>query len=111
MNNEHCLGRQFVKLEDNNPKMRISILSSTLVVLASCIRSTATQRTQYARTNGLKFEIEGRSQYYTGTNAYWLPFLMDNADIDLALDHIAGAGLKILRIWGFNDVTTVPNKG
>jgi mannan endo-1,4-beta-mannosidase len=90
--------------------MRLSALNSGLVLLALALISAATQ-SAYPRTNGLKFEIDGKSQYLTGTNAYWLPFLMDNADIDLALDHIAGAGMKILRTWGFNDVNRVPNKG
>lgn len=61
--------------------------------------------------DGLNFVIDGKSGYFAGTNAYWLPFLTNNADVDLALDHMAEAGLKILRVWGFNDVNTVPENG
>ncbi|KAL2821839.1 glycoside hydrolase superfamily [Aspergillus cavernicola] len=62
-------------------------------------------------TDGLSFVIDGETRYFAGSNAYWLPFLTNNADVDLALDHIAESGLTILRTWGFNDVNTVPANG
>ncbi|TLD16001.1 uncharacterized protein PgNI_02240, partial [Pyricularia grisea] len=62
----------------------------------------------FATTNGTHFMIDGETQYLVGSNAYWLPFLTNNADVDLALDQIAASGIKILRTWGFNDVTTIP---
>ena len=43
---------------------------------------------------------------FAGTNAYWLPFLTNNADIDLAFKTIAAAGLKVVRTWGFYDSTS-----
>ncbi|KAL3446899.1 glycoside hydrolase superfamily [Aspergillus insuetus] len=61
--------------------------------------------------DGLNFVIDGKSGYFAGTNAYWLPFLTNNADVDLAMSHLAESGLKILRVWGFNDVNTVPENG
>ncbi|KAF2428699.1 mannan endo-1,4-beta-mannosidase D [Tothia fuscella] len=60
---------------------------------------------------GLKFEIENTTTYVRGTNAYWLPFQNNLEDIDLALDHIAASGLKVVRTWGFNDVTELPPPG
>ncbi|KAI6591715.1 hypothetical protein MCOR12_007936 [Pyricularia oryzae] len=62
----------------------------------------------FATTNGTRFTIDGETQYLVGTNAYWLPFLTNNADVDLALDQMAASGIKILRTWGFNDVTSIP---
>ena len=38
-----------------------------------------------------------------GTNAYWLPFLQDLADVDVAFEQMSAAGLKVTRVWGFND--------
>jgi mannan endo-1,4-beta-mannosidase len=61
--------------------------------------------------DGLSFVIDGESGYFAGTNAYWLPFLTNDADVDLAMGHLAESGLKILRVWGFNDVNTVPENG
>ncbi|KAH8886662.1 mannan endo-1,4-beta-mannosidase 1 [Thozetella sp. PMI_491] len=63
----------------------------------------------FASTNGSRFTIDGQVQYLAGTNAYWLPFLMNNTDVDLVLDQIQASGLTVLRIWGFNDVNTVPS--
>jgi mannan endo-1,4-beta-mannosidase len=62
----------------------------------------------FATTNGTHFTIDGRSEYLVGTNAYWLPFLMNNDDIDLTLDQLQASGIKVLRTWGFNDVTSIP---
>lgn len=38
-------------------------------------------------------------------------FLTNNADVDLVMSHIQSSGLKILRVWGFNDVNTIPGAG
>ncbi|KAK8102269.1 mannan endo-1-4-beta-mannosidase F [Apiospora sp. TS-2023a] len=62
----------------------------------------------FASTNGTQFTIDGQTQYLVGTNVYWLAFQMNDADIDLVLDQLAASGIKVVRIWGFNDVTTIP---
>ncbi|KAH7304727.1 mannan endo-1,4-beta-mannosidase 1 [Stachybotrys elegans] len=62
----------------------------------------------FATTNGTHFTIDGRSEYLVGTNAYWLPFLTNNADVDLTMDQLQASGIKVLRTWGFNDVTSIP---
>ena len=63
----------------------------------------------FARTKGLLFELDGETKYFVGTNAYWLGFLTSNADVDTVFSHLASSGVKVLRIWGFNDVTTTPS--
>ena len=60
----------------------------------------------FVRTSGTKFSVDGRTGYFPGTNSYWIGFLQNNADIDLVMSHLQQSGLKILRVWGFNDVTT-----
>ena len=62
----------------------------------------------FATTNGSQFVVDGKTQYLAGTNAYWLPFLMNDADVDLAMDQLAASGIRLLRTWGFNDVTNIP---
>ena len=57
-------------------------------------------------TNGTKFSIDGETKYVAGTNSYWISFLTNNADVDLAMGNIAKSGLKILRVWGFYDVNS-----
>jgi mannan endo-1,4-beta-mannosidase len=73
--------------------------------------STSTSSGTISKVNGLKFTIDGQTKYFAGTNCYWLAFLTNNADVDLVLDHLKASGLKILRIWGFNDVNSVPGTG
>jgi mannan endo-1,4-beta-mannosidase len=65
----------------------------------------------FAKTDGLKFNIDGETKYFAGTNSYWLPFLTSDADVDSVFKNLKTSGLKILRVWGFNDVNTVPAAG
>lgn len=73
-------------------------------------REEITERTIVKRANpsvsGLKFDIDGVTEYFAGTNAYWIGFLTNNADVDTVMSHLASTGLKVLRVWGFNDVTS-----
>lgn len=48
---------------------------------------------------------------YAGTNSYWMPFLTNDNDVDIIMGHLKTSGLKILRVWGFNDVKTAPGSG
>ncbi|KAJ4368920.1 hypothetical protein N0V83_006002 [Neocucurbitaria cava] len=48
---------------------------------------------------------------YAGTNSYWIPFLTNDNDVDVIMGHLETSGQKILRVWGFNDVTSVPGSG
>lgn len=66
---------------------------------------------RFASTNGTLFTIDGVTKYFAGSNSYWISFLTSDADVDLVMSHFAGAGLKIFRIWGFNDVTSAPSGG
>nr|3WFL_A Chain A, beta-mannanase [Talaromyces trachyspermus] len=62
-------------------------------------------------TNGLDFTIDGTAGYFAGSNAYWLAFLTNNDDVDKVLGDAESSGLRIMRVWGFNDVNTVPSSG
>lgn len=71
----------------------------------------ATSRSSFAKVDGRKFNIDGETKYFAGTNSYWLPFLTNDADVDSVFKNLKESGLKILRVWGFNDVNTVPAAG
>ncbi|KAI5776472.1 glycoside hydrolase superfamily [Geopyxis carbonaria] len=53
-------------------------------------------------------ELEKRATLsnFAGTNAYWLPFLTNDADVDATFKAISAAGLKVVRTWGFHDSTS-----
>ncbi|KAI0021093.1 glycoside hydrolase superfamily [Xylariomycetidae sp. FL0641] len=65
----------------------------------------------FVTTDGTSFNIDGSTEYVAGTNAYWAPFLTNDDDVATALDAVVDAGLQVLRVWGFNDVTTEPAAG
>lgn len=79
--------------------------------LAHSIRPFSNSTVSYASTSGVQFTIDGKTGYFPGTNCYWCSFLKKHADVDLSLDPIANSGLRILRVWGFSDVTEVPSDG
>jgi mannan endo-1,4-beta-mannosidase len=87
-------------------KYSLSLLS-TIAPLALAT-PVARQSGSNPSVDGLNFVIDGVTGYFAGTNVYWLPFLTNDADVDLAMGHLADSGIKILRVWGFNDVNTVP---
>lgn len=62
----------------------------------------------FASTDGTRFVVDGQTQYLIGTNIYWLAFQMNDTDIDLVLDQLVDSGIRVLRVWGFNDVTAIP---
>ncbi|KAL8996345.1 MAG: hypothetical protein Q9169_004111 [Polycauliona sp. 2 TL-2023] len=49
------------------------------------------------------FKIEGKTQYFTGTNTWWLPYTTTNKDVDKILGEIKASGLLVTRIWGFGN--------
>ncbi|KAI3538532.1 mannanase [Colletotrichum filicis] len=67
------------------------------------------QASTFPSASGTKFTIDGQTKYFAGSNSYWISFLTNNADVDLVMDNVAKAGLKIFRVWGFNDVNAVPS--
>ncbi|RMJ27596.1 hypothetical protein PHISP_01516 [Aspergillus sp. HF37] len=65
----------------------------------------------FPSTDGLQFSIDGQTGYAAGSNSYWIGFLTNNDDVDLVMSHLNESGLKILRVWGFNDVNSEPSDG
>jgi mannan endo-1,4-beta-mannosidase len=63
------------------------------------------------KTSGLFFDIDGKAEYYAGTNCYWCGFLTADGDVDHVFADIQASGLKFVRVWGFNDVNTIPATG
>ncbi|ORY63485.1 glycoside hydrolase superfamily [Pseudomassariella vexata] len=61
-----------------------------------------------AKVAGRVFDIDGRVGYFAGSNAWWLGHLSNNADVDISLQQVANTKYKVLRVWGFGDVNTIP---
>ncbi|KAF7116944.1 hypothetical protein CNMCM5793_005574 [Aspergillus hiratsukae] len=93
--------------------MKFSILTvaSLLSALTAQVLAAPKPSAKFASTSGLQFSIDGKTGYFAGSNSYWIGFLTNNADVDLVFDHMKQSGLKILRVWGFNDVNAVPGPG
>lgn len=105
----------FTRLTRNTLATSGGTTLSTKVLTTTSKTTTTTKATASATgfptTNGLEFEISGKTNYFAGSNSYWIGFLTNNDDVDLVFDHMAESGLRILRVWGFNDVNTVPSSG
>ncbi|OCL08622.1 glycoside hydrolase family 5 protein [Glonium stellatum] len=86
-----------------------NVVKSTSTTTSAAAIAVATG--SISKASGTKFTIDGVTKYYAGTNSYWIAFLTNNADVDTVMSHLQSSGLKILRVWGFNDVTSVPGSG
>ncbi|ESZ97752.1 glycoside hydrolase family 5 protein [Sclerotinia borealis F-4128] len=61
-----------------------------------------------SKVAGRLFNIDGKVEYFAGTNAWWLAHLSSNSDVDTPLSQMAATGFKIVRVWGFGDANTPP---
>jgi len=75
---------------------------------SSLVSRRAADASSFPSASGTNFIIDGKQQYFAGTNTYWIGFQTNNADVDLVMKNIASSGMKVLRVWGFNDVTSDP---
>lgn len=95
-------------------KLSIAVAAAILASLGLALpasdnnshRGAIAARAGNAKVDGLQFNIDGKTGYFAGTNSYWISFLQNAADVDLVMGHLQSSGLKILRVWGFNDIKT-----
>lgn len=91
--------------------------TSSTTTKATSTSSTTTKATSTATSTAIPtksgefFNLDGSTKYFAGTNSYWIGFLTNDADVESTLDDMVASGLKILRVWGFNDVTSIPSSG
>lgn len=90
---------------------KVSSSTASKTSTSAVATSTGSGSGSYAKTDGVLFNIDGESKYYAGTNCYWCGFLTSDNDTDTVFSHMATAGFKIIRVWGFNDVNTIPSSG
>ncbi|RDB28597.1 Mannan endo-1,4-beta-mannosidase C [Hypsizygus marmoreus] len=58
----------------------------------------------FVTTRGSNFEVNGKPFYFVGANSYWLPLLTTQEDVENTFEEMQGAGIKVLRTWGFNAI-------
>ncbi|KAK0459721.1 glycoside hydrolase family 5 protein [Desarmillaria tabescens] len=67
-----------------------------------------TNISQFVSTRNGQFIVNGSEFKFVGVNAPWLPTLITKEDIKNTLCNMSEAGIKVVRTWGFNDVTEIP---
>ncbi|MCJ1414434.1 hypothetical protein MMC32_000760 [Xylographa parallela] len=87
-------------------KTSLALLATVLSSVSSLVVPRANPKTTHAYANGRLFNIDGKTQYFAGTNTWWLGHLMSDADVETAVSEIASTGLKVTRVWGFGNVNT-----
>ncbi|KAE8356267.1 putative mannan endo-1,4-beta-mannosidase A [Aspergillus coremiiformis] len=96
-------------------KLSTSLLTATGLASATMAlalpQAPPANSNSFVTTSGLNFVIDGDTGYVAGSNSYWIGFQRNNADVDLVLSHLRDSGLKVLRVWGFNDVNQRPTDG
>ncbi|KAG8769160.1 hypothetical protein FRC12_005138 [Ceratobasidium sp. 428] len=88
--------------------MRATLAS--ISTFASLALASVISPSKFVKTDGTRFELDGKPYYFAGTNCYWCSFTANMTDVELAFDAAAKAGLNVIRTWGFNEmnVTKVP---
>jgi mannan endo-1,4-beta-mannosidase len=87
---------------------------SSLLSIAPSFAVATSAFTSYAKTSGSVFTINGKTEYWMGTNAYWLSFLTDNANVDLVMSHLAPVrpaghtGMNALNYIGHSSYSISP---
>lgn len=56
-----------------------------------------------SRSNPRLFSIDGKTQYFAGTNAWWLGHMYEDADVEEAVKEIAASNLLVTRVCKFVD--------
>ena len=64
------------------------------------VASSSIEKRANPSISGLNFNINGVTQYFAGTNSYWIGFLTNDTDVDIVMNHLKSSGVKVLRIWG-----------
>ncbi|CAD6567956.1 MAG: hypothetical protein ASARMPREDX12_000851 [Alectoria sarmentosa] len=87
------------------------VLSTTKV--SSTLSSSATYPTPtvpigagggpFATVEGRMFQIQSKTQFFAGTNAWWLGQLQNNTDVFNVFADLALSQLKVARVWGFSE--------
>ncbi len=57
-------------------------------------------------SQGTVFSLEGHTEYFVGTNAWWLGHLPSDADVEQSFMEIASTDLKVVRVWGFGNANS-----
>jgi len=90
---------------------------STAAVPSDALRETAiasstlqSRASNFSSPSGRLFNIDGKVQYFAGTNAWWLGHLTSDDDLEVAMSEIAESGLKVVRVWGFGNVNEPTNE-
>ncbi|MCJ1485795.1 hypothetical protein MMC06_005970 [Schaereria dolodes] len=54
--------------------------------------------------DGRLFNIDGKTQYFAGTNTWWLSHLLSDADVETTISELVSSDIRVTRAWGFGNV-------
>ncbi|KAF3908065.1 hypothetical protein ABW21_db0204293 [Orbilia brochopaga] len=89
----------------------LAAVQAVAVAALPALSKRAPNHADFCKPVGRVFEIDEKVQYFVGTNTYWIGFLTDDSDVDLVMKHLKQSQVKVLRVWGFNDVNAIPAAG
>ncbi|KIJ55798.1 glycoside hydrolase family 5 protein [Sphaerobolus stellatus SS14] len=86
--------------------MRFFLSSLLLALLASAVGASPKPNPPkgFVTTKGSNFVLDGKPYAFVGANSYWLPLLTNQKDVEATFKEMQGAGIKVLRTWGFNAI-------
>ncbi|KAF8922466.1 glycoside hydrolase [Mucidula mucida] len=74
------------------------------IALGASVEGRVSAPKGFVTSHGRNFVLDGKPFAFVGTNSYWLPLLTTQDDIEATFKEMKGAGVKVLRTWGFNAI-------
>ncbi|KAF8168024.1 glycoside hydrolase superfamily [Crassisporium funariophilum] len=81
-----------------------ALLSCALLTLVGAQNRGSSVPKGFVTTKGDQFQLNGKPFAFVGANSYWLPLLTSKDDVHTTFKEMQGAGIKVLRTWGFNAI-------
>ncbi|KAJ7063294.1 glycoside hydrolase family 5 protein [Mycena amicta] len=87
------------------------VLGVARALAASSPTTPAVDKSSFVSAKGPGFMVNNSEFRFVGTNAYWLPALNSDEDVDHVLGNISASNITVVRTWAFNDVPEIPENG
>lgn len=103
---ERSVNNISTQLLEVKPYTKMLYNAASLLLLATSTSAAVISKRApagFVTTKGTKFELDGKTFHFAGSNAYYFPFNDLQSDVEAGLAAGKEAGLNVFRTWGFND--------
>ncbi|KAF9044792.1 glycoside hydrolase [Hymenopellis radicata] len=82
----------------------IFFLAFASITLGASVEGRASAPKGFVSSHGRNFVLDGKPHLWEPILMRWLPLLTTQDDVEATFKEMQGAGVKVLRTWGFNAI-------